>query len=112
MNTPRHAATAFILTALAHTAGAQNAPVPPFDLAYRAWDVVTAMGRHNGDPALSGACGRTFRPFVIPGLRMQSRQEQDEAAAACLEAARRVCADSQLRRSAPLSAKCEEFMPR
>jgi hypothetical protein len=109
MKTPRHSAAAAILMALAHTASAQPAPAPPFDLAYRAWDVVTEMGRHNGDAAPSGACGKTFRPFVIPGLRMQSRQEQDEAAAACVEAARRACTDSRLRISAPLSRKCAEF---
>ncbi|MGV3570402.1 MAG: hypothetical protein ACO1PB_07365 [Ramlibacter sp.] len=85
------------------------APAPPFELAYRAWDLVTELARHNGDPRISGECGKTFRPFVSPGLRMQSRQDQDVAAAACVAAARAACRDDKLRRAPDTAAKCGEF---
>lgn len=91
--------------AAAHAA----APAPPFDVAYRAWEVVTGMARHNRDPALQGECGRTFRPFVIPGLKRQTKQDEDTAAAACVEAARSLCADRRLQRTADTAKKCEEF---
>jgi hypothetical protein len=85
------------------------APAPPFEVAYRAWDVVTDLARINGDPNISGECGKTFRPFVVPGLRRQTNQEQDVAAAACFHAARSACMNSQVRRSAETAKKCEEF---
>lgn len=95
---------------LALTPGARSAsPAPPFDVAYRAWEVVTELARHNRDPNVSGECAKTFRPFVIPGLRRQTRQEQDVAAAACLEAARLACMNNTLRTSAETRKKCEEF---
>jgi hypothetical protein len=85
------------------------APVPPFDVAYRAWDAVTDIARYNRTAGISGECGKTFRPFVIPGLRSQPRQEQDRAAIACVEAARQVCTDSALRRTPEMAGKCTEF---
>lgn len=84
-------------------------PAPPFDVAYRAWEVVTELARLNGNPNISGECGKTFRPFVSPGLRMQSRQEQQVAATACHDAARSACADRKLRTSVEIGKKCEEF---
>jgi len=95
---------------LTHVAVAQPATTaPPFDVAYRAWDVLAEFGRANGDATLSGDCGKTFRPFVIPGLRRQTRQEEDVAAMACVAGARAVCANTHLRRSAETARKCEEF---
>jgi hypothetical protein len=95
---------------LAFAPGARAASPPPsFEVAYRAWDVVTELARGNGDPAVSGECGKTFRPFVIPGLRRQTRPEEGVAAAACVEAARTACANTALRRSAETAKKCEEF---
>lgn len=91
-------------------AGAQTADaVPPFDVAYRAWDAVTDMARYNRNPGISGECGKTFRPFVSPGLRSQTKPEQDRAAIACHDAARLICKDSALRRTAEMTAKCAEF---
>jgi hypothetical protein len=91
-------------------AGAQAASAAPsFEVAYRAWDVVTDLSRHNHDPQISGECGKTFRPFVIPGLRMQGKQDQDLAAAACVAAARSACANGKLQRTADIARKCEEF---
>jgi hypothetical protein len=84
-------------------------PAPGFDVAYRAWDVVTDIARHNGDPGLSGECGKTFRPFVIPGLKRQAKQDEDRAAAACYAAAHSACANARLRRTATIARKCEEF---
>ena len=109
MNVPRYgAAAAAALLVLAP--GAQSAPsAPPFEVAYRAWDVVTDLAKNNGDPNISGECGRAFRPFVIPGLRRQTNQEQDVAAAACVQAARSACMNGKLRRSAEMATKCEEF---
>jgi len=83
--------------------------VPAFDVAYRAWDAVTDIARHNRDPAISGECGKTFRPFVIPGLKMQDRQGQDASAAACVAAARAACASTALKRTAGMATKCGEF---
>lgn len=81
----------------------------PFEVGYRAWDVVTDLARQHRDPRISGECGRTFRPFVIPGLKPQARAEQDSAAAACLAAARGACANPALQRSAEIAKKCQEF---
>jgi hypothetical protein len=109
MNAPcRSLSCAFAL--LAGAACAQPAaPAPPFEVAYRAWDVVTELARLNRDPAISGECGKTFRPFVIPGLKMQSRQDQDRAAHACQEAARAACANARLQRTQDIARKCGEF---
>jgi hypothetical protein len=103
-------AAAAVAVILVLAPGARSAPpAPPFDVAYRAWDVVTELARHNADPSISGECGKTFRPFVIPGLRRQTRQEQDVAAAACFEAARSACTNSNIRRSAGAARNCQEF---
>lgn len=110
MKSLRRSASAALATILAHGAGAQPAPpAPDFDVAYRAWEVVTDTARHNRDPNLSGECGKTFRPFVIPGLKRQTKQEQDIAAAACVDAARSICANGKLQRTADIARKCEEF---
>lgn len=106
----RAGACAAIATIVAHPSAAQSPPpAPPFEVAYRAWDVTTQLARDNGDPGISGECGKTFRPFVIPGLRMQSRQEQDVAAAVCVVTARAACANGRLRKSAEVAGKCGEF---
>lgn len=107
MKVLRSAASAVFAMIVAHAAVAQ--PAPPFDVAYRAWDVLAEFARANGDAALSGECGKTFRPFVIPGLRRQTRQEEDVAATACVAGARAVCANTHLRRSAETARKCKEF---
>jgi hypothetical protein len=110
MRVLRHGAFPALAILLVHAAGAQSAaPAPPFDVAYRAWEVVTELARANADPNISGACGKTFRPFVIPGLRRQTRQEEDVAALSCVEAARAACANGSLRRNAGVAKKCEEF---
>ncbi|GAB3762236.1 hypothetical protein GCM10028796_13620 [Ramlibacter monticola] len=110
MNTASHRAAAAVALLLALAPRARSAsPPPPFEVAYRAWDIVTELARSNGDPSISGECGKTFRPFVIPGLRRQTRQEQDVAATACFEAARSACINSKLRISAETVKKCEEF---
>ena len=110
MKLPRLSGCSAIALLLAHSAGAQMpSSAPPFDVAYRAWDIVTELARMNGDPAISGECGRTFRPFVIPGLRRQTRQEEAVAAAACFQAARSACTRGKLRTSADAAKKCEEF---
>ena len=103
--------SAFVATLLAATLchGVSAQPAPPFDVAYRAWDAVTDIARHNGATALGGECARTFRPFVIPGLKRQTLEEQDLAATACVAAARTVCADVQLKKTADMARKCEEF---
>ncbi|HEY8355890.1 MAG TPA: hypothetical protein VIL30_00405 [Ramlibacter sp.] len=98
---------ATVLALLTGVAAAQ--PAPAFDVAYRAWDAVTDIARHNRSPAISGECGKTFRPFVVPGLRAQPRNEQDRAALACHAAARSVCADGALQRTPEMAKKCEEF---
>lgn len=84
-------------------------PAPAFDVAYRAWDIVTELARRNGDTGISGDCGRTFRPFVSPGLRMQTREEQDVSATACVDAARAACRNNKLRTLPDIAKKCEEF---
>ena len=104
---PKAAALAMVV---AHATAAQSAsPEPSFEVGYRAWEVVTELARSNADPAISGECGRTFRPFVIPGLRRQTRQEEQLAAAACQDAARSACANTKLRKPAETVKKCEEF---
>lgn len=70
---------------------------------------MTEIARHNGDAQISGECGKTFRPFVIPGLRRQTRQEEDVAAVACVAAARAACMNGKLRTSAGTAKKCVEF---
>jgi hypothetical protein len=107
MNFQRLCVAAALAVFASHAAAA--GPAPSFEVGYRAWDVVTELARSQGDPAISGECGRTFRPFVIPGLRMQNRQEQDVAAAACVAAARTACANTKLRKGADLAKRCEEF---
>ena len=110
MKALRHGAAAWLAAGLALPLGAHSAsPAPPFDVAYRAWEVVTELARNSRDPSISGECGKTFRPFVIPGLRRQTRQEQDVAAAACLDAARAACTNSKLRPSAEIARRCVEF---
>lgn len=59
--------------------------------------------------ALGGECARTFRPFVTPALRRQTREEQDLAATACVAIARSVCATARLQRTPKMVRKCEEF---
>ena len=105
----RHArlASAVLAAAVCHGVAAQAAP--PFDVAYRAWDAVTDIARHNRAPDIGGECAKTFRPFVTPALRRQSREEQDLAAAACVAAARSACANERLQRTADMARKCEEF---
>ena len=110
MKVPRSLASAAVATLLLHATGAPAAaPAPPFDVAYRAWDIVTGLAREQRDPAISGECGKTFRPFVIPGLRRQTLQEQDVAATACVDAARAACANGKLRKPAEIAKQCEEF---
>ena len=88
---------------------AAHAATPAFDVAYRAWDIVTELSRAHHDPAISGECGKTFRPFVIPGLKRQSKEDEAVAAQACVDAARAACANRKLQRTADLARKCEEF---
>jgi hypothetical protein len=110
MKAPQYNAAVGIVMILVVAPGAWSAPpAPPFDVAYRAWEVVTELARHNGAPQASGECGRTFQPFVVPALRRQTRQEQDRAAVACVEAARSACMNSSLRTSGGIAKKCEEF---
>lgn len=110
MKAPCYRAATAVALLLVLAPGARSAPAaPPFDVAYRAWDVVTELARHNEAPEISGPCGKTFRPFVIPGLRRQTRQEQDVASVACFEAARSACRNNKLRTSAETAKKCEEF---
>ena len=103
----RFAAVAVLAALLGHGAAAQNAP--PFDVAYRAWDAVTDIARHNRAPDIGGECAKTFRPFVTPALRRQTREEQDLAATACVAAARSACANARLERTADMARKCDEF---
>lgn len=110
MKTPCHRAAATVALILALAPEARSAPpAPPFEVAYRAWEVVTELARHNEAPEISGQCGKTFRPFVIPALRRQTRQEQDLAAVACFQAARSACVNSKLRIPAETAKKCEAF---
>ena len=96
-----------ILATLSMGVAAQDPP--PFDVAYRAWDAVTDIARHNRAPDIGGECARTFRPFVTPALRRQTREEQDLAATACVAAARSACTDARLQRTADMARKCDEF---
>jgi hypothetical protein len=106
----RSASPILLAAILCHGVAAQPAgPAPAFDVAYRAWDAVTDIARHNRDPGIGGECARTFRPFVIPGLKRQTREEQDLAATACHAAAKSVCANARLQRTAEMARKCEEF---
>lgn len=109
MNILRYCVTATVAVILLRAPGAHATAAPPFDVAYRAWDVVTELARHNSNPKISGECGKTFRPFVIPGLRRQTKQEEDVAAAACVDAAKSACMNGNLRTSAETARKCEEF---
>jgi hypothetical protein len=102
------AATLLILLTLAPRAWSASS-APPFDVAYRAWGIVTELARVNADPAISGECGKSFRPFVIPTLRRQTRQQEDVAAAACVAAARSACVNTRLRMPAETALKCQEF---
>lgn len=110
MNAPlyRCIAGAAMMLALVTSAWSGSA-APPFDVAYRAWDVVTELARHNDDPTISGDCGKTFQAAVVPALRRQTRQEQDMAAAACLAAARSACMNSKLKMTAHAVRTCQEF---
>ncbi len=93
-------------------AGAQQAPpAPAFDVAYRAWEIVTGTAKQNRDPSIGGECAKTFRPFVIPGLRQQSRQDQDVSASVCVAAAKAACANKALKRDADIAKMCDEFRP-
>lgn len=110
MEDTRHGSAAVIAAVLLLAPCAFSAPsVPPFEVAYRAWELVTQLARRDADPKISGECAKTFRPFVSPGLRMQTKQEQDVAAVSCFEAARFACANSKLRAGAETARKCEEF---
>jgi hypothetical protein len=110
MKNASYRSVAVITAVLLLPTGALSASsVPPFEVAYRAWELVTQLARRNADPGIGGQCARTFRPFVSAGLRMQTRQEQDIAAVSCLEAARSACASSKLRAAAETAKKCEEF---
>jgi hypothetical protein len=97
------------LTAALFAISAAAQAAPSFEVAYRAWDIVTELARRHADPAISGECGKTFRPFVSPGLRMQTRPEQDISAQACFDAARAACANPKLRAAADTAKKCEAF---
>ena len=68
-------------------------------MAYRAWEAVTDIARHNREPGIGGECAKTFRPFVIPGLKRQTREEEDLAATSCVVAARAVCTAARLQRT-------------
>ncbi|GAB3657905.1 hypothetical protein [Ramlibacter alkalitolerans] len=105
----RRAAAAFAVALVLSPGARCESPAPPFDVAYRAWNVVTDLARDNRDPKISGQCGKTFRPFVIPGLRRQTRQEEDVAAAECVQAARSACSNGKLQTSAETAKMCEEF---
>lgn len=90
-------------------AAAQPAAAVPFDVAYRAWDVVTDIARHNHASETSGDCGKQFRPFVIPGLHPQNRTEQAAIAQECVRIARSLCANLALERTREMERKCAEF---
>jgi hypothetical protein len=106
----RHSASAALALVLAQALCARAAPPAlPFDVAYRAWHIVTELAREHRDASISGECGKTFRPFVIPGLRRQTAQEEGVAAAACVAAARTACTGGKLRLSAETESKCREF---
>jgi hypothetical protein len=85
------------------------AAAPAFDVAYRAWEVVTGIARHDRDPALAGDCGKTFQAFAVPALRRQSKAQQDAAAVACHQQARALCASRSPAPTPDIASKCEEF---
>jgi hypothetical protein len=105
------APTSFLVAAgvLAVSVAQAATPAPPFDVAYRAWELVTELSRHNRQPELTGSCGKTFQPYVVPALRRQTREEQDAAATACVSAARESCAAANLQRTPEITARCREF---
>ncbi|MCG2595438.1 hypothetical protein LZ009_21890 [Ramlibacter sp. XY19] len=86
-----------------------HAEAPSFEVAYRAWDLVTELARTQRNPAISGECGKSFRPFVIPGLKRQSKEDEAVAAKACYDAARAACANPAFQRTPEFARKCEEF---
>ena len=89
--------------------GAQPpAAVPPFDVAYRAWELVGDIARRDGEPALAGECGRSFQAVAVPALRRQSKAQQDAAAVACQQRARALCAERG-GRTPGIAARCSEF---
>lgn len=95
---------------LLHAGATQAAPpAPPFDVAFRAWEIVTQLARSSGDAAVSGTCGKTFQASAVPALRRQTRQEQDAAAVACVQAARAACTSATLRRPPDIEKQCGEF---
>jgi len=90
--------------------GAQSeSPAPPFDVAYRAWDVAAELARRNDDPHISGVCAKTFQSVAVPALRRQTRAQQDVAATACVAAAKAACGNSNLKTTAETARKCQEF---
>lgn len=110
MKAPQFSALAAAAMLILLAPSAQSgSPAPPFDVAYRAWDVVTELARRNGDPAISGTCAKTFQAVAVPALRRQTRQQQDVAAAACVAAARAACLNSNLKTTAETARKCQEF---
>lgn len=104
---PRAAAVVLALLPAGVPAFAQ--PAPAFDVAYRAWDIVTDLAKQRHDPAIGGECAKTFRPFVIPGLKQQAKADQDVSARACVAAAKAACTDARLARPPDIARKCEEF---
>lgn len=105
----RHPAPLAAAVALLFSCAHASPAAPPFDVAYHAWEIVTEVARRNHQPELTGQCGKTFQPFVVPALRRQTRQEQDAAAIACVDAARQACANPNLQRTPEIDAKCREF---
>jgi hypothetical protein len=110
MKAPQYGYVAGAAMMLALAPSAQSGSLaPPFEVAFRAWDVVTQLARRNDDPTLSGDCGKTFQAAAVPGLRRQTQQEQDVAAAACLAAAQSACKNSKLKTTAQTVRACQEF---
>jgi hypothetical protein len=62
------------------------------------------------DRGVAGAlvAATLFRPFVIPGLKRQTKEEA-VAAAACYDTARALCANGRLQRTPEMARKCDEF---
>lgn len=85
------------------------AAAPAFDVAYRAWEVVTGIAWHAREPALAGDCGKTFQAVAVPALRRQSKAQQDAAAVACHQRARALCASRSPAPTPDIARKCEEF---
>lgn len=89
--------------------GAQPpAAVPPFDVAYRAWELVGDIARRDREPALAGECGRSFQAAAVPALRRQTKAQQDAAAVACQQQARTLCAERG-GRTPDTATRCREF---